>query len=253
MQNPKKPLWIILGVVLAFIFLMAVSGKISLSPKDNIILGCGLYDGLNSNPVGCEEECSAENYTYGNCVADGLAKLNAEAYDLEEGPLRNNITECLKAKGYDVPAKGIPLDRLKDALECKTAAMLGYNITETLGYGSGREGMFPIRPDPRGKSPFKNNCPPLGSKILVTLTGPEPPTPPLGHVVVCTVVACDANTGKATLGCEESVYSLNPELPSLILVNGTGGTTIILPVPLESSMDKGSCIGYTEIMNPPPK
>jgi len=67
----------------------------------------------------------------------------------------------------------------------------------TEGMGSGRLGPGAPPLAKHGTSPFKDNCPEIGTKIIFISTG---------HAVACKLKNCDPKTGEASLSCQESNF-----------------------------------------------
>lgn len=247
MRILKINYWIlvIIGLLSIFIFL---DHKILLSPEgERELIGCNLkYSESTSEEVMLQPEPNQGNEKiptrrpyppeYGNCVADGLAKMNADIHGIDEGKLRYEITICLQDLGYNVPVgtrnnpAGVPSIKMNDAFKCKTDAMKKLGIKESFGNGKGSGRSPPIN---QGESPFEDNCPKTGSTIAFWGGG---------HFAVCTVVKCDPSFGEATLSCKESYYSPTPDVGYNINVGPDGkisGT--------QSSMDGGQAQGWSQM------
>ena len=89
-------------------------------------------------------------------------------------------------------------------------------------------------------SPFKNNCPPVGSKIVALFAGPPGKS---GHAATCTVVTCNPANGHAVLDCKESSASTGGAWGWIADV-GPSGNVITNPV---TSLNGGSCVGFTTV------
>jgi len=160
-------------------------------------------------------------------------------YGEDEGQLRYDITTCMQDKGYDPVKKGVPPSGVKDALACKEAAMKSRGWKEKFGGGGvGKPG--PGGPSIPIDSPFKNNCPPIGSKIVAMFAGPPGGS---GHAATCTVVTCNPKNGHAVLDCTESSASSGGAWSWVVDVGPSGH---ILTNP-QSSIDGGSCTGFTTV------
>ncbi len=157
----------------------------------------------------------------------------------DEGQLRYDITTCMQDKGYDPVKNGVPLSGIKDALACKEAAMKANGWKETFGGGGvGKPG--PGGPSIPIDSPFKNNCPPLGSTIVAVFAGPPGGS---GHTAACKVVICNPRNGHAVLDCKESSASSGGAWGWVADV-GPSGHVVTNP---RSSMDGGSVMGFTTV------
>lgn len=134
---------------------------------------------------------------YNNCMVDGMAKINAETFNKEEGEIRSAMNACLLARGIDSVKDGIHVTQagVQTVIDCKKAVMEDKGITEDMGSGILGPGAPPIA-RPR-TSPFKNNCPDVGTRIIFYGGG---------HAFACTVEKCNPKTGEATLSCQESNF-----------------------------------------------
>ena len=244
----NRGLLIVISVLIVLVFL--VISKPLFSPSDNSdnkLIGCGIGQGPGGQgqgppippPPGLPIEPPPH---YGNCVADGLAMIDADKFGVDEGQLRYDITMCLQKKGYQVPVgqnPGAPIN-LKDALECKKKAMEQFEITESFGTGSG-DGMSP--PISSGDSVFENNCPKIGSSIIFTFMGTTSTGSRVGHLTICKVKKCNPGFGAATLACSESSFSPASGTTYDLSVANDGTITSTPPIGLSNMVN----IGYTQI------
>lgn len=115
------------------------------------------------------------------------------------------------------------------------------NIKESLGTGKGEGPSPPIKIG--SESPFKDNCPKVGSKILY-FAGGRPPNP--GHATVCTVLYCNPKNGHALLDCQDSTYVPpgGPQ-PQYQIDVGPSGNQVVNPLP--SSLNGGNSLGWVQI------
>ncbi|MEK6793065.1 MAG: hypothetical protein AABX95_04560 [Nanoarchaeota archaeon] len=152
---------------------------------------------------------------YGNCVIDDLVILNELEYpDVNGSYLRTEMISRMQKKGYNVPRRGLNYWGQKDAIEIKKKIMSELGYTETIGTGKGNG---PSNPVPIATSPFKNNCPSLGTWI--SFTGG-------GHSSACIVFGCDSRTGAAELDCVNSHNAPITGLPNPYKVAVSSSGTI---------------------------
>jgi len=110
----------------------------------------------------------------------------------------------MQKKGYDVPAKGLNYNGIKDALACKKKIMEGLGYSETPGTGKGNG------PATSRDSPFKKNCPFSGTWILMWGAHGDGSN---GHASACLVLYCNPVTGELKAECEDSSSAPNTNLP----------------------------------------
>ena len=236
MRSGIKILLIVASITVFFVLLY----KIPLfSPSDNeIIIGCNNYQqDPQGNPPPPQEP------PYGNCVADGLALLNKKEYSkINEAQVRTDIIDCLRAKGYNVPAEGIPITDIDEAVDCKIKAMGGLGFTESIGTGKGK-GPPKITTT---TSPFKKNCPFSGTWILMYGSSGHSS---VGHAAACFVLYCDPVTGELKAECHSSSSApvSNPPLPNPLPVTvGPTGTISAEP----STWSGGQAMGWVQVNYP---
>ena len=203
MVKPQKRFWIlglIVGTIILSFFLF--SQGILLSPG-SAVAGCASFQEPNPPSkffVPLEPQ-------YNNCVVDGLAKINAETFNRPEGEIRSEMIACLDNMGIDSVKDGItlrPNSQLQAVINCKKEVMETKGINEEIGGGIHGPGAPPIAVS--GTSPFKNNCPSIGSRIIL-LGG--------GHAFPCVLDKCDEKTGEAELSCQESNFKPLSEGPGI--------------------------------------
>lgn len=253
MKKQSKNILKILGVILAIVgvYLIATSGVLqtqymgTASALPSITCAVDHY-GETSGPIGFEPQVSyvqdpvpGNPPPYNNCFVDSLAKLNADRFGADEGQLRYDLTTCMQDKGYDPVKNGVPATAkgVNDMLDCKKKAMAATGVNERFGGGGvGKPG----NPVPT-ESPFKNNCPPVGSTII-GLFGGRPPNP--GHAASCVVLLCNPKNGHATLDCTDSSASSGGAHNYQVDV-GPSGNQIVNPA--GSSLDGGQCWGFITV------
>ena len=182
----------------------------------SIILGLFLYpNNIFLSPDGANMGCATQDQDppkgkllfrlfteprpiYNNCAVDSMAQINAELFNIDEGSLRSELIECMHDKGIDTIRNGVDKNtQVQPLIDCKKKAMKERGVDEEIGGGINGPGAPPTVPP--GTSPFKNNCPEIGSKII--LAGG-------GHAMVCIVDSCNPKTGEAHLTCRESNFKL---------------------------------------------
>jgi hypothetical protein len=140
--------------------------------------------GCNQEPIFFGEVIPAQS-GYNNCAVDSIAKISSEKSEIGADYLRDQIINCMNKKDIDVINNGIDVNRqLKDLINCKDSIING-----------GRSNVPKIASS--GISPFKGDCPQVGSNIVL-MGG--------GHSVECSVISCDPKIGKAQLFCQESIF-----------------------------------------------
>jgi len=188
----------LLGIVIGLAIILGLflfSNNIFLSP-DGANMGCATQD--QDPPKGklVFRLFPEPRPIYNNCAVDSMAQINAELFNLDEGSLRSELIECMHDKGIDTVRDGVNIyTQVQPLIDCKKKVMKGRGVEEEIGGGTQGPGAPPTVPP--GTSPFKNNCPEIGSKII--LAGG-------GHAMVCVVNSCNPKTGEASLTCWESNF-----------------------------------------------
>lgn len=166
----------ILGVLSLFLF----SSNPLLSPASAII-------GCTQEPEFFGVIHSQSDSQYNNCAVDSISKINAETFNKDEITIRNGIIKCMNNKGIDTVINGVNTGKqLQTLIDCNRLAMKEIGIKEDLENGKIAK---------TGTSPFKNNCPEIGSKIVFIGAG---------HSVACNTIECNAGKGYTKLTCQES-------------------------------------------------
>jgi|SRR3989338_2364711 len=167
---------IILGVISLFL----LSGNTLLSPASAII-------GCTQKPEFFGAILSQSDSQYNNCAVDSISKINAEKFNKDEISIRNGIIKCMNNKGIDPVINGVKTGKqLQVLMDCNKLVMKGVGIKGNLENGKIAK---------TGTSPFKDNCPKIGDKIV--FIGDE-------HSVACDPIECNAEKGYAKLTCQES-------------------------------------------------
>lgn len=250
MNSSQRVLIGVLVVAVVLLFAMFSSGPLFSPENPSQQISCGLGRGseaVDGFSPSLQEPSSSTTQDprpgnpppYNNCLPDALAKINADLFDEDEGQLRYDITTCMKDKGYNTVLNGVPPSGVKDALECKQKAMAAKGWKETFG-GSGLGKPGPGGPLIPKDSPFKNNCPAIGSTVVAMFAGPPGRS---GHGVACKVGYCNPANGHAVLDCTESSASSGGAL-SWVANVGPSGHVVTNP---QSSIDGGSCMGFTTV------